>query len=170
MALSPVMRMQIVNGVERVLHAPGNPGHDLQEMTIVLDYHMEKEQIGTLARDVAGVLKSHSQVFSNVRCNLVHWIHDLEIKNETAPLAVVQLGRFLNNYRQSHEKKKAELLCGYLKKFHARSKLILVFTDFSYEVEDRNQLREALTPFLQYKILFTDGKTVKRSNEMESVL
>ncbi len=167
MALSPVMRMQIINGVERVLHAPGNPGHDLQEMTIVLDYHMEKEQIGTLAKDVVGALKSHSQVFANVRCNLVHWKSDFEITNETAPLAVVQLCRFLNDYEQKQEKKHAELLCGYLKKFHARSKLILVFTDFSYQVEDRGRLKDALSPFLQYKILFTDGKTVKKSNEME---
>lgn len=167
MAFSPIMRMQLVNGVERVLHAPGNPGHDLQEMTIVLDYHMEKEQIGTLAKDAAGALKSHSQVFANVRCNLVHWKSDSEIKNETAPLAVVQLGQFLNDYEQSREEKHVEQLCGYLKKFHARSKLILVFTDFSYQVEDRKRLREALSPFLQYKILFTDGKTVKRSNEME---
>ena len=70
MALSPVMRMQIINGVERVLHAPGNPGHDLQEMTIVLDYHMEKEQIGTLAKDVAGALKSHSRWKKNIMCRI----------------------------------------------------------------------------------------------------
>ncbi|MGN0131237.1 MAG: hypothetical protein ACI4AA_02220 [Lachnospiraceae bacterium] len=163
MALSPVMRMQIVNSVERVLHAPGNPGHDLQEMTFVLDYHMEKEQIGTLAKDVAGALKAHSQVFANVRCNLVHWKSDADMKNEVAPLAVVQLGRFLDDYRQTEEEKRVEILCDYLKRFHARSKLIMVFTDFSCQVIDPKQMKEAMAPFLQYKILFTDGKTVKKS-------
>lgn len=166
MALSPVMRMQIVNGVERILHAPGNPSHDLQEMTMVLDYHMDQETIGTLARDVTGALKSHSQVFANVRCNLVHWKDDKTIQNEVSPLSMIQLGRFLDSYTQAEEVKRAEVLCDYLKRFHARSKLILVFTDFTYVTEDQKQLKEALSPFLQYKILFTDGKTVKRSNEI----
>ena len=40
MALSPVMRMQLINGVERVLHAPGNPTHELKEMTLVLDLYL----------------------------------------------------------------------------------------------------------------------------------
>lgn len=166
MALSPIMRMQIVNSVERVLHAPGNPSHDLQEMTLVLDYHMDKEKIGILAKDVAGALKSHSQVFANVRCNLVHWKNDETIQNEVSPLSMVQLGRFLDDYVQLEEVKKAEILCDYLKRFHARSKLIMVFTDFTYEINDQTKLKEALSPFLQYKILFTDGETVKKSNEM----
>ena len=59
MALSPVVRMLLINGVERVLHAPGNPTHELKEMTLVLDYHMNREEIGTLAKDVAGALKPH---------------------------------------------------------------------------------------------------------------
>lgn len=166
MSFSPVMRMQIINSVERVLHAPGNPGHDLQEMTIVLDYHMDQEMIGTLAKDVAGALKSHSRVFANVRCNLVHWKDDETIQNEVSPLSMVQLGRFLDNYVQTDKVKRAEVLCDYLKRFHARSKLILVFTDFTYVTEDHIQLKETLSPFLQYKILFTDGKIVKRSNEI----
>lgn len=168
MAFSPVMRMQIISGVERVLHAPGNPGHDLQEMTIVLDYHMEKEAIGVLAKDVVGALKAHSRIFANVRCNLVRWKSDSEITNEITPLAMVQLGRFLKEYERQDEEKHAELLCGYLKKFHARSKLIMVFTDFSFHSGDSTRLREVLTPFLQYKILFTDGKTMKRSGDLLS--
>ena len=162
MAFSPVMRMQMINGVERDLHAPGNPSHDLQETTIVLDYHMDSEQIGTLAKDVVGALKAHSQVFANVRCNLVHWKNDSDIKNEVAPLAVVQLGRFLADYEQTEEEKHIEILCDYLKRFHARSKLVLVFTDFSYRIKDQKQLKEAMAPFLQYKILFTDGQTVRK--------
>lgn len=165
MAFSPVMRMQLINGVERVLHAPGNPGHDLQEMTLVLDCHMEKEQLGILAKDVAGALKSHSQIFANVRCNLVFWKSDEAIQNEAAPLAMVQLGRFLTDYVQLEEIKKMETLCDYLKRFHARSKLILVLTDFACEVRDQKALEGALAPFLQYKILFTDGKTVKNARE-----
>lgn len=165
MALSPVMRMQLINGVERVLHAPGNPTHELKEMTLVLDYHMDKEEIGTLAGDVAGALKAHSRIFANVRCNLVHWKKDDVIQNEACPLAMIQLRRFLENYEQTGEAKKVEILCGYLKWFHARSKLILVLSDFAYCIENREQLKSALTPFLQYKLLFAGQNTVNKLAE-----
>jgi hypothetical protein len=160
MAFSPVMRMQLINGVERVLHAPGNPSHDLQEMTLVLDYHMEKEQLGTLAKDIADTLKMHSRVFANVRCNLVDWKSDWMIQNRVIPLTVIQMGRFLETYEQTEEVKHIEILCDYLKRFHARSKLILVLTDFLYEINDVGQLKETLSPFLQYKLLLTDGQKV----------
>lgn len=165
MALSPVMRMQLVNGVERVLHAPGNPTHALKEMSLVLDYHMDKKEIGVLARDVAGTLKAHSQTFANVRCNLVHWKRDELIQNEVCPLAMVQLGRFLENYGQIEETKKMETLCDYLKRFHARSRLILILSDGAYEIKSREELKSALVPFLQYKLLLMGNHGVGRLTE-----
>lgn len=165
MALSPVMRMQLINGVERVLHAPGNPTHELKEMSLVLDYHMDKEEIGILAKDVAGALKAHSHTFANVRCNLVHWKRDEIIQNEVCPLAMIQLGRFLENYEQIEETKKVEVLCEYLKRFHARSKLILVLSDSAYCTESKEQLKGALFPFLQYKLLFADKNGVSKLKE-----
>lgn len=165
MALSPVMRMQLINGVEKVLHAPGNPTHELKEMSLVLDYHMDKEEIGTLAGDVAGALKAHSRTFANVRCNLVHWKRDEVIENQVCPLAMIQLGRFLENYEQIEESKKVEILCDYLKRFHARSKLILVLSDSAYHIGNKEQLKSALVPFLQYKILFATKNTVGKLTE-----
>lgn len=165
MALSPVMRMQLINGVERVLHAPGNPTHELKEMSLVLDYHMDKEEIGALAGDAAGALKAHSRTFANVRCNLVHWKRDEIIQNEVCPLTMVQLRRFLENYEQIDEIKKVEILCGYLKRFHARSKLILVFSDLAYSIENGEQLKNALVPFLQYKLLFVSKSAVGKLPE-----
>lgn len=165
MALSPVVRMLLINGVERVLHAPGNPTHELKEMTLVLDYHMNREEIGTLAKDVAGALKAHSHIFANVRCNLVRWQKDDSIQNEVCPLAIIQLGRFLESYEQIEEVKKAEILCDYLKRFHARSRLILVLSDFSYSIEDRERLKNALVPFLKYKLLFVGQNTVSKLTE-----
>lgn len=165
MALSPVMRIQLINGVERVLHAPGNPTHELKEMSIVLDYHMDKEEIGALAKDAVGALKAHSRIFANVRCNLVRWKRDGFIQNEVCPLSVIQLGRFLEDYEQNREVKKVESLCDYLKRFHARSKLILVFSDGGYCIEDGELLKKALVPFLQYKILFVGQNTVSKTAE-----
>lgn len=165
MALSPVVRMLLINGVERVLHAPGNPTHELKEMTLVLDYHMNREEIGTLAKDVAGALKAHSHIFANVRCNLVRWQKDDSIQNEVCPLAIIQLGRFLESYEQIEEVKKAEILCDYLKRFHARSRLILVLSDLSYTIEDRERLKNALVPFLKYKLLFVGQNTVSKLTE-----
>ncbi len=166
MEFSPVMRMQLVNAVERVLHAPGNPSHDLKEMTVVLDYHMEKETIAALGKWVATILKNHSRTFSNVRCNLLHWMEDEVLRNEISPLSAIQLGRFSENYESQLQTKRVELLCDNLKRFHARSKLVIVLTDYEYEVTDEEQLKEVLSPFLKYKILFTDGKTVKTARDL----
>lgn len=162
MALSPVIRMQLLNQVERVLHAPGNPTHDLKEMTLVLDYHMEKSCAETLAKDVVGALKSHSKVFANVRCNLVHWKHDEEIYNEIMPLPMIQMGKFAVDYKAVDMSKRGEILCDYLKRFHARSKLILVLTDFSYEIQDEKKYKEALSPFLKYKIIYASNKEIRK--------
>lgn len=167
MALSPLMRMQLINGVEKVLHAPGNPTHDLQEMTMVLDCHMDKEKMMTLAKDVVGALKSHSRVFANVRCNLVDWKNNQMPFNRVSPLAMIQLGQFAEHYEQTEDTKYIEVLCRYLKSFHARSKLILVLTDFSYEVHDAGLLKESLSPFLQYKLLLTDGEKVNDKTSLK---
>ena len=165
MEFSPVMRMQLVNAIERVLHAPGNPSHDLKEMTIVLDYHMDKETVVALGKWVATTLKNHSRTFANVRCNLLRWVDDDIFRNEICPLSAMQLGRFSEGYEANVQTKRVELLCDNLKRFHARSKLVLVLTDYEYEIADDAKLKEALSPFLKYKILFTDGKSVKTARE-----
>ncbi len=166
MALSPVMRMQLVNATERVLHAPGNTSHDLSEMTVVLDYHMKEDEINQLAKDLAGALKSHSQVFSNVRLNVVHWKGDEAMDNQVTALALLQLGRVFDGYTQIEKEKDLTSLCQKLKKFHARSKLIWVFTDFAYYISDNSLLREALSPFIKERILLTDGKRIESGKEI----
>lgn len=168
MEFSPVMRMQLVNAVERVLHAPGNPSHDLKEMTVVLDYHMDKETIVVLGKWLATILKNHSRTFANVRCNLLHWVDDEMFQNEISPLSAMQLGRFSEEYETNLQTKRVELLCDNLKRFHARSKLVIILTDYEYEIANEAQLKEALSPFLKYKILLTDGKSVKTARELGS--
>ena len=48
----------------------------------------------------------------------------------------------------------------YLKKFHARSKVVLVFTDGNNETVDMQGAGEALTPFLKSKILLISDRVV----------
>ena len=95
----------------------------------------------------------------------MRWQKDDTIQNEVCPLAIIQLGRFLENYEQIEEVKKAEILCDYLKRFHARSRLILVLSDLSYTIEDRERLKNALVPFLKYKLLFVGQNTVSKLKE-----
>jgi hypothetical protein len=45
--------------------------------------------------------------------------------------------------------------------------LILVLTDFSYEVHDAGLLKESLSPFLQYKLLLTDGEKVNDKTSLK---
>lgn len=50
--------------------------------------------------------------------------------------------------------KALEILTEQLKKFYARSKLILVLTDGGLTVQNKEQSEESLKPFLEKKLVF----------------
>ena len=49
-------------------------------------------------------------------------------------------------------------LTGYLKKFQARSKLIIVVSDGNYRIEDEKTVQENLSPFLRRKMIYWNIK------------
>lgn len=176
MALTPVKNLQLHNQIERVLHVQGNYRGGILEMAIVVDRTYEKEAIRTLCADLITSCKKQSDVFRNIRLNMVLWGRK-EIRTETAAAAYVQMGTFFDAYeaeeatlpgaagqKQGARREKAELeesqsvteILEYLKKFHARSKLILLLTpdrEKFYHVPDVERLRQALSPFLKQKLI-----------------
>lgn len=153
MAFDIVQRQKIRQQVEMVLHVPGNFTKNILEMAIVADCSLEKEIIKDNIQELLKTLKSQSEVFSNVRLNMVRWIEDGRIENQAVPIPIVQMGKYFDDYEQKACAKTLEGLAGYLKKFQARSKLIILVTDGNYKIEDREALSGSLNPFLKSKLI-----------------
>ena len=153
MAFTPVERMQIKNAIERVLHAPGNYSGGTLEMAVVFDCNLSKSVIRQIGKDIADLLKSHSEVFRNVRLNGICWEKDEVLVKELTSLPYLQMGRYFDDYECVKNRKRLELLTEQLKKFYARSKIILVFSDGDYQIKDERLYKESMHPFLYRKMI-----------------
>lgn len=170
-----IVRNQILSAVEQVLHVPGNFTGGILEMTVVLDDTLDIEKQKNMISDTMKCLKGHSETFRNVRLNLVHW-HNLTRPDElpssiVIPMTMLIMGHIPKaeqNYAQNQTERtpgragsKTDVLqlMEYLKKFHSRSKLILLFSgpDFEENIK-RDHVLQAMQPFLHKKvILITNG-------------
>ena len=153
MELSVLERRDVINGVEQILHAPGNYSGGILEMTVVIDASMAKEDVAELVPCVLSQLKRHSEVFRNTLFHVIYWINDETMEDVKNSMSMAMLSSFYENYRQQKEMKKVESLLAYLRLFHARSKLILLFTPEGYRVEDETKANDLLQPFLGRKLL-----------------
>lgn len=177
MALTPVRNLQLHNQIERVLHVQGNYRGGILEMAIVVDRAFDRETVRGLCADIITSCKKQSEVFRNVRLNMVLWGKD-EIRTETVASAYVQMGTFFENYEKEEaagdvrEQEEGEDRNGesvirimeYLKEFHARSKLIILLTPDRqrlYQVSDTGRLRAALGPFLKQKLILMDPEEIE---------
>ncbi|MCI8925429.1 MAG: hypothetical protein HFI45_15785 [Lachnospiraceae bacterium] len=149
-----LVKMNLKNAVERVLHVPGNYTGGVLEMTLVVDCGLPDQYVRDFAGEIAGILRMHSEVFRNVRMNLLLWKSDREMENKVIPLSFLQTSGCFEDYRQRRENKKLEQLAAQLKSFHARSKLILVLIDQEFFIEDEQALIQNMKPFLGKKSLF----------------
>lgn len=157
MALTPVQNMQLHNQIERVLHVPGNYRGGILEMAIVIDRDSDKEKVRALCADIITSCKRQSEIFRNVRLNMVLW-GEKEICTRTVASAYVQMGTFFEDYEpeNAQTEKQTEEIMEYLKKFHARSKLILLLApDYGRfcQIRDPDRLRVAMSPFLKQKLV-----------------
>ena len=152
--MGSVMRMSLKNGVERVLHVKGNYTGGILEMTLVIDCSLPEDYVRELSGEIAAILRSHSEVFRNVRLNLLLWHSDEKITNRVIPISFLQTSGCFSDYCPSPQKKKLEVLAAKLKLFHARSKLILILAEAEVFVEDKQRLLESMKPFLEKKSLF----------------
>lgn len=165
MNLSPVFQKQFKNTVERILHVPGNFTGPVLEMAVVIDKSLKKEQVQAYLPALLKMLKMHSDAFRNVRLNVVFWHADGHIQTETFPMSKVMIDSFYENYESRKQTKTLEGLVDYLKMYQARSKLIILLTDGSFQIADGKMLAQAMQPFLFRKlmqvVLYEDGTELK---------
>lgn len=149
-----LLKMNLKNAVERVLHVPGNYSGGILEMTLVVDCALQEDYVKTMAADIAATLRSHSEIFRNVRLNLLYWESDEKFENRVIPIAFLQMSKCFESYSPVKEKKTLDRLSAKLKLLHARSKLIIVLADEKLLIRDREELKRNMNPFLGKKSLF----------------
>lgn len=158
LTLTQLDTLQIAKRVDAILHVPGNYRGGNLEMSIVIDTSLSQDDFQEAVSQVAGALKRSNEIFRNVRLNLVWW--GSEITTGIVPMAMLITGGAFAGFLNSPCKKRYEDLFAYLKKFHARSKVILVFADKGNQIADRQAAREALSPFLKSKILIISDQII----------
>ncbi len=164
--MTPVERKQLKNAVERVLHVQGNYMGGILEIAVVIDMSLPQEIAAGRAADLAGVLKSQGEIFRNVRLNTILWQGDEVFTGQVTPLALLQMGRFFDDYERVCACKSWDGLLALLKKFYARSKLILVLSDADFAVKDKGTAKESLQPFLHKKLILLSGTAIQPGTEL----
>lgn len=153
MNLSPVFLMKFKNTVERILHVPGNYKGGVLEMAVVVDHNLSREQAADLIPQLLRSLKMHSEVFRNVRLNMVQWESDETITNQVTPMSMAGLASYYERYECQQMCKDFLKLVQYLKLFQARAKLIILVTDGTNEDGSLGSLKAAMQPFLDKKLM-----------------
>lgn len=153
MNFSIVFNRQFTNKVEMILHSPGNIPGKMFEMTLVIDRNLKKEDVEEVVPHLLRTLKRHSEVFLNVRLNVVSWIGDEQILNEITPMSMAMIKSYYEKYEQNIINKSYLTLMKNLKLFHARSKLVILVTDGMYDKSDEEEVKRAMQPFLFRKVL-----------------
>lgn len=154
--MTPIKIKNIKDQIQRILHAPGNYTGGILEFAIVLDYHADKQSLMRFASELVKILKSTDKIFLNARLNLIKWIKDEKIIKEVSAMGILQMGRCFEDYEQGDADKIYDILTGQLKKFYARSKLIILVTDNSFVIKDLQAVNENLNPFLHRKLMKID--------------
>ena len=149
-----IMKKNLNNAVEQVLHVKGNYNGGILEMTFVIDCGLPKDYVCEMASDIAATLRAHSEVFRNVRLNLLYFKSDERIENKVLPFSFLQMSSCFEEYQEIHEERTLDRLSEKLKLFHARSKLILVLTQDKMLIRDKEKVHQNMLPFLGKKSLF----------------
>ena len=130
-------------------------------MTIVISSRLDVVFLQDNVKAVVDALKRSSEVYRNVRLNFVRAKDEGGFTNEVVPLIFLQTGKVFEpkeRYGENMPIAPLSEICSYLKLFHARSKLVLIFTDTNYDPGEKQKLKEALNPFLKQKLLLIAGE------------
>ena len=150
-------RIQLRNMVQAVLRVPGNFTKNILEMAIVIDAGAGKENVKAVSKETARCLKSLGEAFCNVRLNTIIWTGDCEIEKNVDGLSRLMTDAWYDRYEEVQQSKELALLLEQLKKFYARSKLVIFFAGGGFSI-DEQRAAKALHPFLGRKMIwvFTD--------------
>lgn len=161
--MTPLEIKNIKDQIQRILHAPGNYMGGNLEFAIVFDYHIDKKSLVDFTKELIKILKSTDKIFINARLNIIKWISDEKLIKEVSSMGVLQIGRGFEDYEWGSTDKTYDSLTGQLKKFYARSKLIILITDNAYVINDIQTINENLNPFLHRKLMKIDISTIQAS-------
>lgn len=153
MNLSPVFLMKFKNTIERILHVKGNYNGGILEMAVVIDHNLSKESVQDIMPQLLRTLKMHSEIFRNVRLNVVEWNSDEVITSQVSPMSVAGMSGYYDSYVQQKQKKDFMKLISYLKLFQARAKVIILLTDASCDDLTQDGVKAAMQPFLDKKLM-----------------
>lgn len=153
MEIKVTFLQQLKNKVERILHVKGNYNGGILEMAMIIDHQLPKDVVQQVVPELLQILKRHSEVFRNVRLNVVDWKGDAVIENRVSPMSMVMMSGFYDDYEQIPEKKEFLPLVEYLKMYQARAKLIILVTDGSYGNEQPELAKKSMQPFLGKKMM-----------------
>lgn len=159
--LSVITLMKFKNTIERILHVKGNYQGGILEMTLVVDGNLEVAVRKEWIPKLIGALKQQGEIFRNVRFNYSIWNSDTEITNKVCPMMLATTEAFYQEQKSNNEKS-LESLIDYLKKFHARSKIIILVTDGKYTVKEKEKIKTSMQPFLDKKlaVVIAKGKDI----------
>ena len=149
-----IKKMQLKREVERVLHVKGNFKGGILEMAIVLDAALPLEEAKEITKEIAQILKTTDEVFKNVRLNVLYAKTNREIETTVTSLSMLQLGTYFSDKEVIEEEKSFDSIVKHLKKFQARSKLVLVLTKGELPIRDTKRVQDALNPFVKQKTIF----------------
>lgn len=178
-----VTRSRLIQAVEQVLHTPGNDTGGILEMAMVFDLSLSAPVRREISMEIMKVLKSHSEVFRNVRVNIVTWSADTKPECRVVPMTLIMLGNTYgpeerteletpenggqggtgencaDNAGENAAKPRLDILMPYLKLFQARAKLILLLTDGRADTGDMEIIQNAMKPFLEKKLILITTET-----------
>lgn len=162
-----------------ILHAPGGPladtahggprsdgGKQVLEMTLIFDCSLSKEEAAAVGKEIVTTLKQTDELFRNVRLNAVRWSTDKEISRSVTAAPILQMGRYFEDYEKRSAEKHLDVLMDYLKKFDARSRLLILVTDGHCLIESKERLNKSLNPFLYRKILVLEPGGMKTGRQL----
>lgn len=157
MSWSQIQRMEFIRYVEQILHLPGNDSGKVLEMAVVLDCTVSKEELQETLNFIVPTLKQHSEVFRNVRLNVIEWGSDDCIQLEVSSMGMLLTGNCFHELNEITERKSVERLTAYLKLFAARCRFILVLTNGKFEVGNKEKLEANMKPFVFRKLVWMLG-------------
>lgn len=152
--LTAVEKMKFKNLVNQVLHMPGNFTQPILEMAIVLDCSIEKEKSEQITKEIVRFLKGQGELFQNIRLNTIRWEDTEAFRKEITPVPSLFMGRYFDSYAQMKKEKEVDELLEMLKKFYARSKLVLFITNGNFHISDKRRVSDSLRPFLSRKLIW----------------
>lgn len=153
MSVSPVFLMKFKNTIERILHVKGNYSGGILEMAVVIDHSLSKEQVTEWMPLLIATLKRQSEVFRNVRFNVVNWVSDESISSQVSPMAVAGMTGYYEQYECVKTEKDFMKLVAYLKLFQARAKVMILLTDGRFVSSAPEAEKAAMQPFLDKKLM-----------------